>query len=219
MRGRRVSRTFLAQPADIRHLYFENFAVFDQKTQHTLLSVDPHGTDPHSDALRAYEARPSDDLLTRLLYADCKTYLQALLMKQDKMSMAASLESRVPFLDHELVELTAALPAHLKLRRGWQTKHLLRRGMKRLLPRDVLERRKRGFPVPVDAWLRGPFRSVVDEYVLGDRARRRGIFDPKVVGGLVNEHERGGRHGNRLWTLIAFEHWARCFLDDEPPTP
>ena len=218
VRGRRLSRTFLARPADIRHLYFDNFAVFDQAAQRALLSVDAQEVDPHRDALRAYEARPNDDLLTRLLYADSKTYLQALLMKQDKMSMAASLESRVPFLDHKLVELTARLPAHVKLRR-WETKHLLRRTMRGVLPEGVLRQPKRGFPVPLDTWLRGPFRPVVDEYVLGDRAVRRGIFAPDALHRLVHEHDGGLRHGNRLWTLIAFEHWARCFLDGEEAAP
>ena len=111
-----------------------------------------------------------------MLYADCKTYLHALLMKQDAMSMAASLESRVPFLDHELVELTARLPSHLKLHRGWTTKYVLRRSMEGVLPRQVLFRRKLGFPVPIDRWFRGAFRRVVDEYVLGERARRRGLL-------------------------------------------
>jgi asparagine synthase (glutamine-hydrolysing) len=217
--GRRLSRTFLSKPADIRHLYFDNFAAFDAGTQLGLVAVGTNRADPHEETLSHYQAQPGDDVLSRMLYADCKTYLHALLMKQDKMSMAASLESRVPFLDHELVELTARLPARVKLRHGRQTKHVLRRGMETLLPKEVLTRRKLGFPVPIDAWLRGPFRTVVDDYVLSERARERRLFEPESVTHLVREFDAGSRHGERIWTLVAFEHWARCFLDGERPTP
>ena len=88
-----------------------------------------------------------------------------------------------------------------------------------VLPADVLTRRKLGFPVPIDAWFRGAFRSVVDEYVLGERARRRGLFDPECVSRLADEHQAGARHGERLWALVSFEHWARCFIDGEEPEP
>ena len=92
--------------------------------------------------------------LDRLLYADIKTYLHELLMKQDQMSMAMSIESRVPFLDHKLVEFTSGLPQRLKLR-GWTTKYVLRESMKGLLPQAILSRPKMGFPVPIGAWFLG----------------------------------------------------------------
>ena len=221
--GRRLSRTFLARPADPRHLYFENFAVFDGAAQGNLLTAEARvraeGHDPHAVVSAAFDARPDDDVLSRMLYADCTTYLGSLLMKQDKMSMAASVESRVPFLDHELVDVTARMPSHLKLHHGWTTKHVLRTSMEGVLPRDVLNRRKLGFPVPVDTWFRGPFAPVLDDYLLGPRARRRGIFDEGVVSRLVHEHRAGARHGERLWSLLSFELWARCFLDGEQPDP
>jgi asparagine synthase (glutamine-hydrolysing) len=148
------------------------------------------------------------------LYADIKTYLHELLMKQDQMSMAASIESRVPFLDHKLVEFSAALPERMKLR-GATTKYVLRESMKGLLPEAILSRAKMGFPVPVGSWFRGAFRSVVDEYVLGERAMSRGLFEPSFVRSLVERHQGGEDHSERLWALVNFEIWQRQFFDAE----
>jgi asparagine synthase (glutamine-hydrolysing) len=154
-------------------------------------------------------------LLDGLLYADIKTYLHELLMKQDQMSMATSLESRVPFLDHKLVEFTARMPDKLKLR-GATTKYVLRESMKGVLPEAILRRSKMGFPVPIGAWFRGQFKSVVDEYVLGERALARGIFAPEFVRNLVSLHQAGEDHSERLWALVNFEMWLRRFFDQDP---
>ena len=131
------------------------------------------------------------------------------------MSMAASIESRVPFLDHELVEFAAALPVNMKLR-GLTTKYILRRAMKGRLPKEILKRSKMGFPVPVGAWFRGPFRHILDEYVLSPRAIERGIFDSSYVSELVARHQSGENHMERLWALVNFEIWQRRFFDGEP---
>jgi asparagine synthase (glutamine-hydrolysing) len=136
-------------------------------------------------------------------------------MKQDQMSMAASIESRVPFLDHKLVEFTARLPERLKIRRGWNTKYILRKSMKGLLPEPILTRRKMGFPVPVGAWFRGPFRHLIDEYVLGERALERGLFNHTFVRKLVQQHQAGANHSERLWSLVNMEIWQRRFIDCE----
>ena len=104
-------------------------------------------------------------LLDRLLYTDTATYLHELLMKQDQMSMAASIESRVPFLDHKLVEFAAALPSRAKLR-GLTTKWILREAMRDRLPREILTRPKMGFPVPLAKWLGGPLRSWAGDLLL-----------------------------------------------------
>ena len=153
-------------------------------------------------------------MLDQLLAADQKTYLHELLMKQDQMSMAASIESRVPFLDHKLVEFAAAMPTRMKLR-GLETKYVLRRAMQRLLPKEILKRRKMGFPVPIGAWLRGRFGNLLDEYVLAARATERGIFDARFVRELVARHRMGEDHSERLWALINFEIWQRQFIDGE----
>ncbi len=172
------------------------------------------GIDPYRRALEYIGDSDAASLLDQMLAADMKTYLHELLMKQDQMSMAASIESRVPFLDHKLVEFAAALPTSMKLR-GLQTKYILRRAMRGRLPAQILSRKKMGFPVPVGKWLRGRFTHIVDEYVLGDRARERGVFEGEYVSELVRRHKAGEDHTERLWALINFEIWQRRFFDNE----
>jgi asparagine synthase (glutamine-hydrolysing) len=108
----------------------------------------------------------------------------------------------------------------LKLR-GWTTKYVLRKSMKNVLPEAILTRPKMGFPVPIGAWFRGPYSSVIDEYVLSDRALARGIFEPDFVREIVRRHQSGGEnHDERLWALVNFEMWQRRFFDGaETPTP
>jgi asparagine synthase (glutamine-hydrolysing) len=149
--------------------------------------------------------------------ADLQTYLVELLIKQDRMSMAASVESRVPFLDHHLVEHVVSLPERFKLH-GWTTKAVLRRALEAHVPREILHRKKMGFPVPFGAWLRGPLRSLLDEIVVSSRALDRGLFDPDVIRQMAREQRAGiGNHGDRLWVLINLEIWQRIFLDGEEP--
>jgi asparagine synthase (glutamine-hydrolysing) len=215
----KLRRTFLCLPPDIESLYFDNFAVFTRAMQRDLLAPEAQeraGTiEPYSDMRRYFETGNERSLLNRMLYADTKTYLQELLMKQDQMSMAASIESRVPFLDHKLVEFSARLPDHLKLRRGWTTKYVLRQSMKNVLPAPILSRKKMGFPVPVGAWFRGPYRHILDEYVLSERAASRGLFAPAYVRELVSRHQAGENHTERLWSLVNVEIWLRRFMDGE----
>jgi asparagine synthase (glutamine-hydrolysing) len=215
---RYAGRTFLALRNGPRGQFFENFAVFSEARQRMLLA-DPGPLDtgdPYAAALRCYEEAGGSSL-TRMSYADLQTYLVELLMKQDQMSMAASIESRVPYLDHRLVEHVAALSPDLKLQ-GLRTKAVLREALRGLVPREILARRKMGFPVPLGSWFREPFQSVVREFALGPRARRRGLFDPSYIQRLVDEH-RGGSvgHADRLWLLVNLEIWQRIFLDGEDP--
>jgi len=216
----RASRTFLMRGADLDELYFDNFAVFGRAAQHDLLvpelraqlaSIDPYAA--YHRALARVRGKP---LVSQLLYADVKTYLHELLMKQDQMSMAASIESRVPFLDHPLTEWVAGLPQTMKLR-GTTTKWILRQAMRGTLPTRILARPKMGFPVPIGTWLRCAWRPLLSEYVTGPRPRARGLFDANTVDRLVSEHIRGVNHAERLWALLTFEIWARVFLDGETP--
>ena len=110
--------------------------------------------------------------------------------------------------------MACGLPEKMKLR-GLETKYILRQAMKAVLPREILKRRKMGFPVPVGAWLWGRYRQVVDEYVLGERAAARGIFNPQYVHELVARHSAGEDHAERLWALVNFEIWQRQFFDGE----
>jgi asparagine synthase (glutamine-hydrolysing) len=213
---RYAERSFLALPPGPRGLFCENFAVFPQSRQAGLLA-DPGllmARDPYAEELRAYEEAAGGPL-DRMSRVDLQIYLVRLLMKQDQMSMAASIESRVPFLDHELVERVAALPGSLKLR-GLRTKAVLRSALRDVVPAEILTRRKMGFPVPVGHWLRGPFWPVVQEFVLGPRALTRGLLRPQAVRRLAEQHRRGeANHGDRLWLLVNLEIWGRVFLDGE----
>ena len=213
-------RTFLWRGADLDDLYFDNFAVFGREAQAELLGpglragvvgVDPYAA--YHAALARVEGKP---LVAQLLYADIKTYLHELLMKQDQMSMAASIESRVPFLDHPLVEWVSQLPLNMRLR-GTTTKWILRQAMKGRLPERILTRPKMGFPVPIGTWFRGEWRPLLDEFLLSPRVAARALFDARAVKRLVEEHDRGVNHSERLWCLLTFEIWARMFLDGEEP--
>ena len=214
---RYAQRSFLALPPGIRSIFHENFAAFPDGLR-TMLLRNPalrHGN-AYAKHLARYEESPGG-LLARMSRADLQTYLVELLIKQDRMSMAASVESRVPFLDHHLVEHVVSLPERFKLH-GWTTKAVLRRALEGHVPREILHRKKMGFPVPFGAWLRGPLRSLLDEIVVSSRALDRGLFDPDVVRQMAREQRAGiGNHGDRLWVLINLEIWQRIFLDGEEP--
>ena len=215
----KLLRSFLGAAPDIESIYFDNFAVFPLAMQANLLSntaLEQIGRiDPYAGVRNALAETDARSLLDRLLYADIKTYLHELLMKQDQMSMATSVESRVPFLDHKLVEFTCSLPERLKLR-GATTKYILRESMKGVLPEAILSRSKMGFPVPIAAWFKGAYRSIIDEYVLSERALCRGLFNRDFVRELVIRHQSGlENHDERLWALVNFEIWQRQFFDGE----
>ena len=213
---RYTDRTFLAVGAGTR-AYFENFAVFQSAQSSALLSpAIRERADPFGFSERCY-GEASGDLLDRLGATDLRTYLGELLMKQDRMSMAASIESRVPFLDDRLVATVTGMPASVKLR-GWQTKAVLREAVANLIPKAILQRRKMGFPVPLARWFRGRHRAVVDEFVAGPRAVARGLFRPDALARLASEHARGeANHAERLWLLVNLEMWQRIFCDGEAP--
>jgi len=161
--GRYASRSFLAMPRTPEAMFFDNFAAVGLGRQSTLLSprfAEMATVERAYGPSRAFFDVPNGQSTTldRLLYADMKTYLVELLMKQDQMSMAASIESRVPFLDHRLVEFAAGLPTRMKLR-GFTTKWILREAVRGILPPAILTRKKMGFPVPFGIWMRGPGRT------------------------------------------------------------
>jgi asparagine synthase (glutamine-hydrolysing) len=213
-----LDRTFLMLSPEIRDLYFENFAVFPQALQEELIRDKGILTarDPYGVQLRCFKEHEGA-LLERMSHTDLQTYLVELLMKQDQMSMAASVESRVPFLDHELVEHIVSIPGQYKLR-DWQTKVVLREALRDVVPSEILTRKKMGFPVPMGRWLQGKFWPVVQEFVLSPRALERELFHPEFVRQLAEEHRCGAwPHGDRLWLLVNLEIWQRIFLDGEDP--
>lgn len=213
---RYAERSFLAMDGSPRDAFFENFSVFRDAARQRLLR-DPGrtgGSDVHRQGL-AFYGHDDTDPLADMSRADLQTYLVELLMKQDQMSMAASLESRVPFLDHRLVETVSRIPGRVRLH-GGTTKALMRDAVRDLVPDPIMNRSKMGFPVPIGDWLAGPFASLVDEYVLGDRARQRGYFEDEALHSMAREHRSGHiNHADRLWLLINFEIWQRLFIDGE----
>jgi len=152
-------------------------------------------------------------LLNRMLYADAKVWLpENLLLKADKMTMAAALELRVPFLDHKLVELAAAMPDSMKIR-GQDGKWILRSTMNGVLPTPILVRRKQGFPSPTAAWLRRELRDFVHDTVLSPSAACRAYFRPAAVESVVHRHETERDDDYQdVWSLVVFEHWRRRFI-------
>jgi asparagine synthase (glutamine-hydrolysing) len=211
-----VARSFVGLAPGPRALFCENFAVFGDGMRERIFPRGTHagGGDAHAKALSCY-GEGEGASLDRMSHADLQTYLVRLLMKQDRMSMAASIESRVPFLDHRLVEYVAALPVGLKLR-GTTTKAILRKALVGLVPDEILTRPKMGFAVPVGPWLKGRFWPVVQEFVLSPRAASRGLFEHEEVARLAAEHRSGAAdHGARLWLLVNLEIWHRVFVERE----
>jgi asparagine synthase (glutamine-hydrolysing) len=132
------------------------------------------------------------------------------------MSMAHSLESRVPLLDVDVVSLASALPADMKIL-GRERKRVFRQVAARILPPSALARRKQGFAVPVGAWFRGELRELCSDVLQSSRARQRGYFNPRFVDRLIDDHLSGQRaHNSRLWQLLVFELWHRQYLDRAP---
>jgi asparagine synthase (glutamine-hydrolysing) len=218
----KLRKSFFSIEPNIENIYFDNFAVFPQKMQQEMLTGETKSrigehVNPYVAMSGFFESAETKSLLDRMLYADTKTYLHELLMKQDQMSMAASIESRVPFLDHKLMEFTARMPDNMKLR-GQTTKFVLREAMKGILPSEILTRKKMGFPVPIGKWFRNEFKHLIDEFVLSERSLARGIFDADFVKNLAARHQQGENHDERLWTLLNFEMWHRRFIDGENQT-
>jgi asparagine synthase (glutamine-hydrolysing) len=214
---RYVGRSFFAMERTPEAMFFDNFAAVGLARQRTLLSPRFAGAaaeDVYGPSRQYFDApNGHSTTLDRLLYADLKTYLVELLMKQDQMSMAASIESRVPFLDHELVEFAAALPPRLKLR-GFTTKWILRQAVRSILPPAILSRPKMGFPVPFGPWMRGGWNDLARDILLDRRARQRGISDPGAVEQLLAAHRTGAADGaDAIWSLLNLELWYRTFID------
>lgn len=174
-----------------------------------------NGAEP-LDTFRAYLKKTKKaDPLSQLLYLDTKTYLPAdILTKMDRMSMATSLEARVPILDHQFVEWVTALPPHWKMR-GEHQKYILKKLAERVgVPAEVLHRPKQGFAMPLVHWIRNELKQDFVQLLLEPAAVQRGYFEPRALSCLLDEHFRGRRdHSGKLWRLLAFELWHRNFLE------
>ncbi|HVF55415.1 MAG TPA: asparagine synthase (glutamine-hydrolyzing) [Pyrinomonadaceae bacterium] len=214
--GRRYLYTAGLDPLD---RYLENIAVFPRLNKSALYTGDflrrvEGGGQPFA-AFHDYAARPSTgQALDRLLYLDSKTYLPGdILTKVDRMTMAASLEARVPLLDHKLIEFVTRIPAGLKMK-GLETKHIFKRAIEDLVPAEILNRPKQGFGVPIERWINEQLRDRVRGTLLEPRTLQRGYLKTNYVNQLLDDHERGRRdHSADLWALFMLELWHRTFVD------
>jgi asparagine synthase (glutamine-hydrolysing) len=217
---RKLAHTCLGvDSASWSDFYFDNFlSAFNQAQQTQLLTDDtlrkltPGSAYQH---VLGYWENSKGELLQRLLYTDIKTYLVELLMKQDNMSMAASIESRVPFLDHKLVEFATRIPREIQLN-GLAGKVILKKAVEDLLPRSILYRRKLGFPTPWSGWLAGSRLDAIEQLLTGSRAMERGYFRRDAIEQLFAEHRAKYRdHYDRIWRLLNLELWHRVCLEGE----
>ena len=214
---RKLEHTFLARDGNSwPSFYYDNFYSAIPAPQQaellTPIALEEAGN-AHAGSMGAW-GHSQGDLLHRMLQADMNTYLLELLMKQDQMSMAASIESRVPFLDHELVEFASTVPARY-LVHGLSGKVVLKEAVKDLLPPEIIHRKKRGFPTPWEHWL-VPMLDELEQFVLASRSLERGLFRPEALKTIFAEHRTQVRdHANAIWRLLNLEVWQRVFFDGE----
>ncbi len=213
----RLAKGFLStaeMSADDR--YRSYLQVLDRETVSSLLLQESaQGADPLAVAFA--KAGRMDDM-NRMFSVDAETQLpDDLLLLTDKMSMAVSLECRVPLLDHQLVELAASMPSSVKVRRG-RLKHILKESLNGILPDDILNRKKRGFGTPMGAWLKRELAPLLRGVLAPDVVRNRGLFRPEVVDRLIKDHEANRIDGtDTLISLMNLEIWSRMYLDKRDP--
>jgi asparagine synthase (glutamine-hydrolysing) len=209
---RKLQHTVLGRDGGIEGLYLDNFYSAFSASEQTALAGVADGSAPYAGYLGYWNARASSPLLPRLLYADQKTYLVELLMKQDQMSMAASIESRVPFLDHPFVEFAARVPAEMKIR-GRTAKYILKRAVEDLIPRGIIYRRKMGFPTPLRQWLRTPEAAPLIGSLTDSDGFLAEYLDRGAVAAVLERHASGLEDGtDRIWRLLNLQIWGDIFI-------
>jgi asparagine synthase (glutamine-hydrolysing) len=208
---RKLQHSVLGRGEDLEALYLDNFyAAFSRSEQQRLLDA-PAGATLDS-FLQYWNTQPDASLLWRMLYADQKTYLVELLMKQDQMSMACSIESRVPFLDHQFVEFAATVPDRMKLR-GGVGKYILKRAVENILPREIVYRKKMGFPTPLRQWLMEPAADAVFAQLRNPDGLLAPYIDFTYLNDLLSRHKSGLEDAtDRIWRLLNLQLWGNIFI-------
>jgi asparagine synthase (glutamine-hydrolysing) len=164
---------------------------------------------------RLFDRIGSESALNQMLYVDTKTWLpDDLLIKADKMTMASSVELRVPLLDHRVLEFAAAVPPEMKLK-GFRTKHILKRALSDRVPAEILDRRKTGFPVPFQKWFGGELKGFVHDLLTDRRTRQRGYFDERAMAILLSRSQSGEDLSAEMFSLVTLELWHREFIDGD----
>ncbi len=217
---RKAVRTSLFLPCNVESLFLDNYAAFSRGAITDALQpplAGPATEAIYSQFLDLMNRSEAEHLLDRLLYADIKTYLVELLMKQDQMSMSASLESRVPFLDHRLVEFVCRLPVEYKLK-GFQTKRLLRLALGHTVPTQIVTRAKQGFPTPTRAWFRTDYYPVMQRLLTSPTSLCHQYIRPEYIQRVLQQHRLGRWNlEEQIWTLGNLEIWLRIFMDGQDP--
>jgi asparagine synthase (glutamine-hydrolysing) len=215
MRKLKTAARNISAPAPQRWMNW--FGIFNGHLKEQILS-DSTRTAIDMDASRQFrywlERNPQRDDLSSMLYLDTKIWLpDNLLMKGDKMTMAASLEARIPLLDYKLIEYAASIPSQLKIR-GFKAKYLLKRAFADFLPEPILTRKKMGFNVPTGIWFREGQRRIITQLLLSERIRERGYFNQDYIAYMVREHLEGRTNFQaQIFTLASLELWFRIFID------
>jgi asparagine synthase (glutamine-hydrolysing) len=208
---RKLQHTFVGLGETIESLYIDNFySALSAEAQKQLGAA--NGVSPYGSFLRYWDARPHASPLARMLYTDQKTYLVELLMKQDQMSMATSIESRVPFLDHTFVEFAARVPDSMKLR-GAEGKYILKKAVEDLVPHDILYRKKMGFPTPIRDWLMDGRAESLYNILRQKDGLLQSYLDPRAMEDLLDRHQRGLEDAtDRIWRLLNLQIWGNVCL-------
>jgi len=219
--GRNYLHNISLDPID---RYLDSLSYFTGLTRKTLYTADFQralgATDRVAQSFREYASHvKTSEPLDQLLYIDGKTYLPGdILTKVDRMSMATSLEVRVPLLDHKLIDFVTKVPASLKLA-GTETKHLLKRVARDLIPAEILDRPKQGFGIPLEQWINRQLRDQIRETLSEPRTRQRGYVNSDYVDLILDEHHKNRRdHSFPLWALLILELWHRRYIDHSPRT-
>jgi len=213
---RKLGHSFLGRSETVESLYLDNFySAFSAAQQRALLDSGvpgPVNSAVYETYLRYWNARPNASPLQRMLYADQKTYLVELLMKQDQMSMACSIESRVPFLDHTLVEFAMSVPDHLKIH-GSVQKHIFKEAVRDLLPPEIIHRRKMGFPTPISKWLLDSRAEAMYSALVAPGGFLSSYLNLQEVRSLIERHRGGVEDAtDRIWRLLNLQLWGDLFL-------
>lgn len=210
---RKLQHSFLSRGEDVESLYLDNFhSAFSESAQRALLLDPSRATGPYGSFRGYWTAAGGGSPLTQMLYADQKTYMVELLMKQDQMSMAASIESRVPFLDHLFVEFAASVPNAMKIR-GGAGKYILKKAVEDLLPGDIIHRKKMGFPTPLRQWLRRREAEPLLRMLMSKEGFVASLVDMRGLEQLLERHRSGVEDAtDRIWRLLNLQIWAEIFL-------
>jgi asparagine synthase (glutamine-hydrolysing) len=208
---RKIGHTFVGRDSRLESLFLDNFyCAFSESELNRLLHGDAGS--PYGQYLAYWNSRPQAPLLPRMLYADQKTYLAELLMKQDRMSMACSIESRVPFLDHQFLEFAMSIPDNLKIR-GATQKYILKKAVEGLLPSEIIHRKKMGFPTPLRQWLMEPRAEGLIDALRRSDGLLAAYLNRSVLDRLIEEHRTGLIDAtDRLWRLLNLQIWGDMFL-------